>query len=469
MRLSLRLSIAIFLILIGAGGFTYYKLVIQPGQSNGTATTQTAVVRRGNLVISASGSGTLVASDEKDLSFSASGEVTNVYVKPGDQVNAGTLLAAMDSSQAQNDYTQAQQKYVSLTSSAAIVSAQDAVAKAQANLNSAKLQLEYLISPGVMYWEDEVNKGNQELKQAKASVKASPSNADAQQALTKAKAFLGFAQDKLKDAWDKYYKDYVPATFPVAVDADKDIYYTPTKLEISTARAAITDAQTKLKESQELYNVLTGSPMPKNPDTGALISLRQAKFDFENAQAKLKGTKIIAPISGTILTVNISAGNTVDKSIAITMANLNNLSVETYLDESDYSVFQVGNEADVVFDALPNQTFTGKVASVDPFLTSAGGVSVVSGMVTLDSTNANLVVGMSASVDVIAEQARNAVLVPVKALHQDSSGQYRVFVMENGNPVQRNVEIGLQDLVNAEVKSGLNPGDVVLLGTTGTD
>lgn len=41
--------------------------------------------------------------------------------------------------------------------------------------------------------------------------------------------------------------------------------------------------------------------------------------------------------------------------------------------------------------------------------------------------------------------------------------------MENGNPVQRNVEIGLQDLVNAEVKSGLNPGDVVLLGTTGTD
>ena len=70
--------------------------------------------------------------------------------------------------------------------------------------------------------------------------------------------------------------------------------------------------------------------------------------------------------------------------------------------------------------------------------------------------------------DVIAAQAKNAVLVSVNALHEYAPGKFAVFVEQNGKLTVRNVEIGLKDLVNAEVKSGLRPGEVVSTGITET-
>jgi len=144
------------------------------------------------------------------------------------------------------------------------------------------------------------------------------------------------------------------------------------------------------------------------------------------------------------------------------------LYVQTYVDEASYSMFTVGNAADVVFDALPSQTFKGKVVEVSPALVTSSGTSAVSGMVQLDPTSTNLLLGMSAAVNVIAGDAQNAVIAPVAALHETSPGQYAVFVLKNGNLTLTNVTVGLQDLVNAEIKSGLQPGDVVSTGIVGT-
>jgi multidrug efflux pump subunit AcrA (membrane-fusion protein) len=108
---------------------------------------------------------------------------------------------------------------------------------------------------------------------------------------------------------------------------------------------------------------------------------------------------------------------------------------------------------------------------VDPGLYTSNNTSAVQGMVLLDppiTPEINLPIGSSASVIVIAAQARNVVLVPVSALHEYAPGKYSVFVVQNGKLIPRNVEIGLMDLVNAEVKSGLQPGEVVSTSNTGT-
>ena len=91
-------------------------------------------------------------------------------------------------------------------------------------------------------------------------------------------------------------------------------------------------------------------------------------------------------------------------------------------------------------------------------------------MVKLDSTASpfNLPLGTTASVDVIASQTLNAVLVPVEALRQTSPGNYAVFIMVNGKPQLRIVTVGIQDLVSAEILSGLQPGDIVSTGLTVT-
>jgi multidrug efflux pump subunit AcrA (membrane-fusion protein) len=72
---------------------------------------------------------------------------------------------------------------------------------------------------------------------------------------------------------------------------------------------------------------------------------------------------------------------------------------------------------------------------------------------------------MNAEVEVVSGEALNAVLVPVQALRELGEGQYAVFVVsESGELEMRMVEVGLQDYVNAEVRSGLRPGEVVSTG-----
>jgi multidrug efflux pump subunit AcrA (membrane-fusion protein) len=90
-------------------------------------------------------------------------------------------------------------------------------------------------------------------------------------------------------------------------------------------------------------------------------------------------------------------------------------------------------------------------------------------MVKLNETiDTNLPSGTSASVDVIGGRAENAVLIPVEALHEIDGGKYTVFVMENGTPKLRTVEVGLQDITYAEIKSGLEVGETVTTGIVET-
>jgi HlyD family secretion protein len=197
--------------------------------------------------------------------------------------------------------------------------------------------------------------------------------------------------------------------------------------------------------------------------------LETAKLNLESAQVTLDGTKIFAPISGTIMAIDTSVGNTAGTGTIVTVADLSQYYLETFLDETDWGNVAVGYSAEITFDALPDKTFTGEVIQVDPGLYTSGNTSVVRAIVKLDTSinKINLPIGTTAAVDVIGGKAENAMLVPIEALHQ-AGDQYTVFVMENGQPRLHVVEVGIQDLLYAEIKSGLNPGDVVTTGITET-
>lgn len=463
---------AMLVLLTGMGGWAYSVKTRQATAAAAESTPQTTTVRQGNLVISASGTGVLAVVNEFDLAFTVGGKVTAVYVKPGDRVEAGTVLALVNNQEAQIEYTLAKQAYQELTSAAAIATAQQQLAQAQTDLMSAKYQLEYLISPKVLYWETEIAKGKVTLKEAETAAQASPSDKDAQQSFTKARDFLSFAKDNLKEAWQLYYDEYVPETFRLIEDRnDKDVYAIPTDMEIQLARTAIEEAQKKVNDSQDYYNVLTGGPMPKDASSDALVKLQQAERNLQDAQSVLDGTKITAPTAGTILSVDTAVGNTVDTSTVIAMADLSQLELEFYLDASDWGLAAMGNQAEVTFDALPDKTFAGQVTQLDAELYQSNNTSEIKGTLQLDSTldGIALPIGASANVDIIHAKADDVVLVPIEALHETAPGRYTVFVVENGALTQRAVEIGLQDQLYAEVKSGLKAGDVVSTSPVNAD
>jgi hypothetical protein len=135
----------------------------------------------------------------------------------------------------------------------------------------------------------------------------------------------------------------------------------------------------------------------------------------------------------------------------------------------------------IIFEALPDYTFSGTILHVDPALVDVDGTTAVQSYASVDLAHSSggthavtLLSGMNADVEVIAGKAHSAVLVPVQALRQigqDQAGdsQYAVFVVQtNGKLEMRMVEVGLKDYVNAVIVSGLEPGEVISLGTTTT-
>ena len=473
-------GIPLLLVLLGAA-LAYYNLVYIPAHTAQTSNLQTAAVRQGELTISATGTGTLTAPEE-ELGFTAGGEmtVTGVYVKVGDLVQAGDLLAKVDSKQAQANYEEARLKYEDLTSPAAVAAAERAIADAEAGVQSAKLQLEYLISPDVMYWEDEIDQAQIDLKQAQADLSDDPGNTAAQARAKKAQASLSVFEERLGEAWQAYKDDYVPNTFPLADNVGGDNYVLPTAMEIKQARLAIGDAKTKLKEAQELYKVLTGDPMPDDTSNASLIELKQAKSNLDEAQAKLDGTRIVAPFAGTVMQVNAAGGDTaradpsdsdtVNAASIIILDDTTHPYLEVYWDESDWSLLKVGTAVEITFDDLPDQVFTGKITEVDSNLYTTNNSTAIRGEVSLDTsyTDLNLPVGASASVEAVSQRAENAIYIPIEALHDIGSGKYAVFVLTDGEPKVRMVEVGLQNAQYAEITSGLEPGDVVTTGLVKT-
>jgi len=464
----------IILLAIGAGA--YYQFSYLPAHRRTTtraSSGQTSIVRRGTITLSAIGTGTLQPANEVQLGFggnTTNGKLVTLNVKVSDQVKAGQLLAEIDNSAAKISYLQAQQNLLNLTSQAAIATAQQAIATAKGTLYTDTNNLIYLISPDQYYWQKEVATAQQTLNDAKTAGGATPTP-DQQKAIDTAQQRLSYYQDSLSGSHLRWLKTYVPIHFTSVVRFNNIVtkqVETPTDAEIAAAQAALVVAQSSVQEAQWYLDALNGKDVPATATGTNLAALETAKLNVQSAKAALDATQIYAPVDGTIMSVSANLGDNVSSTAIIVMGDLSKLFVQTYVDESDYAMFQVGNAATVVFNALPDQAFKGKVTEVDPALDTSSGTAVVSGQVQLDSTTAKLLMGMSASVTVVAGQAQNAVLVPLAALHQISPGTYTVLVMRNGKFTSEAVQVGLKDLVNAQITSGLQPGDVVSTGQIGT-
>jgi multidrug efflux pump subunit AcrA (membrane-fusion protein) len=335
----------------------------------------------------------------------------------------------------------------------------------------------------VLTWREHLTDAEIALAQAQAEAKANPSDA-ANKKVQDAQAAVTLAQNNLAVV-ESDYPAYIKATFTETVtdprtgqakvvyyvDAAGKRYtnvYVPSDTAIASAQAAYDLAKATVNETENYLAALNGDAIPDGA-TGALLgTFIAAKENLTAADTALKNTQLTAPISGTVMTLTLNAGDYVSSGAAIaTISDLTHPSLEVFLDETDWNNVRVGNSAEVSFDILAKRTFTGKVVQVDPGLYSLNGTSVVRAIVTLDSVDAsfNLPLGTSGSVDVIGGRATNVILVPIEALNQNGS-QYFVYVMENGVPTKRVVEIGIQDTLYAEVTSGLKSGDVVATNYT---
>jgi multidrug efflux pump subunit AcrA (membrane-fusion protein) len=446
------------------------------GQGEVEPPLQTATVRRGDIVIIASGSGQVVSAAEIDVGFNGGGEITDVFIEIGDHVEAGQVLVAVDDTSAMSLLAQAEANLRELTSPAAMAIAQQSLAIAQMAVEDAYDDLAYLISPSLLLWERNVAIAHQALLEAQAAAEADSSQ-EASQALTEAEEALEQAQAQLDYFQQVYEAVYLPDTFTFTY-TDRTLgsvtyYDPPSDYEIAEARAVLALAEARVDEAAALLAIQQGEMIPTDASGPGLVKLEQAINSVESARLNLKATELVAPISGTVTSLSAIVGQTVGSAPILTISVLEPPMLQIYLDEMDLANIAVGYVVEAIFDALPDSLFIGHVVQVDPKLIAIQGVSTVRGLVELDEATSGdmppLPIGMNAAVDVIAAEAEEVLLVPIEALRELEPGVYAVFVMQDGEPRLNPVTVGLMDYAYAEIQSGLEVGDVVTTGIVETE
>jgi len=470
--------ISVLILFFAAGSYYYFR--IKPAtQTASSSTTQTEVVRRGNLVISASGSGTLITQTDATFGFDTSGVVTQVLVKIDDQVAAGQVLAQLDDTLAQMKYVEAQQALQELYSVTAKATVQKEIGTAQDAEFAARTWLEYLLSPEVVEAEEKAASAEQQLADAQAEAKANPSDA-ANQKVKDSEATLIYLKEKLTQAWAYYENVYLPENFTQYERKGRTqvvVTYTdpytgeilpeiikPSTADIAKARNDLAQARATIKDDQVYLEVLNSGTIPEGATGARLNDLYNTQLAVKNAQSTVDATKLIAPISGTVTALDVAVGEQGNTSSAVTISQLNQpYVVDAYLDQTDWDMAKVGNKVNVTFALLSEQPFPATVTTVYPELVSSNNSSLIHILVQLDqSISQDLPAGTGATVEVVGGEAQDVVLVPVGAIHKTDSGKSAVTLLQNGKQVEQEVELGLQNETYAEVKSGLEAGTLVV-------
>lgn len=176
----------------------------------------------------------------------------------------------------------------------------------------------------------------------------------------------------------------------------------------------------------------------------------------------LEGDTIYSPMKGTILQINVSEEEVVDRTTTLmTLADLDKMKAVIAVDELDITKVELGQIANISCDVFPDEKFIGKVDKISLEGLNQGGVTTYDLTIELDDRK-GLMSGMNVDIEIIFERRENVLIVPIDALHR-SDGQYLVTVKDDsGEKIDKSVELGLVTEDEVEILRGLNEGDIII-------
>ena len=213
--------------------------------------------------------------------------------------------------------------------------------------------------------------------------------------------------------------------------------YEQSKADLATAEAAVRQQENNNNRSQELFQkgLISQQELDQaNVDyIRAKSTLVKAKASLASAEERLRETRIMAPIAGTILSRNVEIGQIISSAVSnvgggtllASLADMNEVHVEANVDEVDIGNVSVGQRAKVVADAFPDDQYYGEVIRIAPLGKTSQNVTTFSVLVLVRNQNGKLKAGMSTTVDIEIFRRRNVLLIPNEALVDPQSEQGR--------------------------------------------
>ncbi|MBU1000012.1 efflux RND transporter periplasmic adaptor subunit [Patescibacteria group bacterium] len=207
------------------------------------------------------------------------------------------------------------------------------------------------------------------------------------------------------------------------------------------------------------------------------ILAAQSSFAAASLNLSQLSSTITAPVSGivkgltitpgAIVTVTSSSSSSTSTSQVLgSIYQAGQLQAQVNISEIDSVKVKEGDKVTMTLDAFPNDTFTGKVVSINTNGVVSSGVVNYPAIISFDSGNDHIYPNMGVTAKIITSVKNDVILVPSAAVTTAQNGILTVRVMKNSKIETVNVELGDSNDTQTEITSGINEGDVVVVGAT---
>ena len=374
-------KILIILLILGVGGYFIYDNFFKIKDEKVEFITKKA--KKGSFSKKVDATGEIFATELVDVGAQVSGQIKKLYVKLGDQVKKGDMIASIDSSTQQNSIDNKE--------------AQLAIYKAQ-------------------------------LESAKVALNIAKTQFDRENALFSKNA--------------------------------------TSKQEFESAKNTYSANSAKIKELE--------------------AQIKQTNIELSTAKINLGYTKITAPRDGTVVSVQVEEGQTVNANqttpTIVNIADLSHVKMKMQIAEGDITKIKVGTPVEYSILSEPTKKFQTTVSSIDPGLTTLSDGSYGSSSSSkssyssssssssavyyyaqsiVDNKDGILRIGMTTQNELLIANVEDAIIVPSIGIKKDENGTF-VYVLKDGKPVKTAVKTGIKDNLDTQIISGINEGDEII-------
>jgi macrolide-specific efflux system membrane fusion protein len=198
--------------------------------------------------------------------------------------------------------------------------------------------------------------------------------------------------------------------------------------------------------------------------------IQQTEATLRGDEATLGYTKILAPMDGTVVSVDARQGQTLNATqqapVLMRVADLSTMTVWTQVSEADISRLTIGMLAQFTTLGSGERRWEGRLRQVLPTPEVTNNVVLYTALFDVENPKRELMTQMTAQVFFVVAEAKDVLTVPLSALRErgrPGSGRYTARVAAGSGVEERPVEIGVKNRVTAEIRSGLSEGDKVLV------
>lgn len=396
------ISILVIVSSLGYGGFKYINQ--REKTSMETIEIQEEKVQRGDITIDFEGDGEAEI-PVVNLDFNISGKLEELYVKEGDVIKEGQVLARLDDEEYQKKLLTAQINYKKALAS---------------------------------------------LKQKKENIKLS---------LLSEKQKL----NDLKSKMEQIESEYLPMV------ELKDVYSKQAldikKREYENSKL---DYETQLERFDTLSNSTTDMEIERANIESSKISLEMVQDNLEDtvliSPLEAKVLNIAYKPGETISNSKDTGEVTADTSHFMVVSDSDKVEVSVPVSEIDLAKVKINQRVEMEFEAYENQIFIGKVVAIDELpKKDSSGIVTFDVRIELDDAKDKIKTGMTCEVSFILKQKKDVLFIPNKAVEMLDGKQAVKVRNKEGNEETRNIKTGLTDGKYVEIIEGLSVGETIII------